>query len=131
MDQIKHAPYWLFGLAVGVLFGAVVTTTLIRRPYAIPVILPITHRSDMPIPSEPPLNVVDFEDMAGLDAATQELLSQRYTPQPPGDFEKRLRRLEWAVSALSDRVFGRSLLPGASGESGLIGDDGTGQTDPE
>jgi len=131
MDQIKHAPYWLFGLAAGVLLGAVVTTTLIRRPSAIPVILPIANRSDMSIPSEPPLNVVDFEDMAGLDAATQELLSQRYTPQPLGDFEKRLRRLEWTVSALSNRVFGRSLLSGESGESGPIGDDGTGQTNPE
>jgi len=86
------------------------------------------------VPSEPPLTVVDFEDMAGLDAATQELLRQRYNPQPPGDFERRLRRLEWAVSALSDRVFGRSILPGESGQVGSIGELGdadTGQADPE
>jgi hypothetical protein len=68
------------------------------------------------VPDEPPFTVVDFEDMAGLDAATQELLNQRYDQQGPGDFEKRLRRLEREMAAVLDRVFGRSVLPGEKGE---------------
>lgn len=74
--------------------------------------------------SDPAPSLVDFEDMAGLDVATQELLNERYKGQGPGDFEKRLRRLEWAVSALSDRVFGKSVLPG----EGQIGSDGESPT---
>lgn len=74
--------------------------------------------------SEPAPSQVDFEDMAGLDAATQRLLNERYQGQGPGDFEKRLRRLEWAVSALTDRVFGKSVLPGESGQIGELGDAG-------
>lgn len=77
-----------------------------------------------PATNEPAPSQVDFEDMAGLDAATQRLLNERYQGQGPGDFEKRLRRLEMAVSALTDRVFGKSLLPGESGQIGELGDAG-------
>jgi len=74
------------------------------------------------LPDEPAPSLVDFEDMAGLDVATQELLNERYRDIGPADFEKRLRRLEWAVSALSDRVFGKSLLPG-EGQIGELGSE--------
>lgn len=81
-----------------------------------------------PATNEPAPSQVDFEDMAGLDAATQRLLNERYQGQGPGDFEKRLRRLEMAVSALTDRVFGKSLLPGESGQIGELGSDSVSPT---
>jgi hypothetical protein len=84
---------------------------------------PVTPIPSTPSPSDQPApSQVDFEDMAGLDAATQELLNERYQGQGPGDFERRLRRLELSVSALSDRVFGRSLLPG-EGRIGELGSE--------
>ena len=87
-------------------------------------IRPLESQPTVPaVPDEPPFAVVDFEDMAGLDVATQELLNERYRDIGPADFEKRLRRLEWAVSALSDRVFGKSLLPG-KGQVGELGSEG-------
>ena len=89
---------------------------------------PVTPIPSTPLPSgQPAPSQVDFEDMAGLDAATQELLNERYQGQGPGDFERRLRRLELSVSALSDRVFGRSLLP-AEGQIGKLGSDGDSPT---
>lgn len=96
-------------------------------PVVIPSAPPAISQPSTPSPSsDPPPSLVDFEDMSGLDVATQELLNERYRDIGPADFEKRLRRLEWAVSALSDRVFGRSVLSGESGAAG-IGDAGTGQ----
>jgi hypothetical protein len=93
-----------------------------------PVSPPVTSIPSTPSPSDQPApSQVDFEDMAGLDAATQELLNERYQGQGPGDFERRLRRLELSVSALSDRVFGRSLLP-EEGQIGRLGSDGDSPT---
>lgn len=89
---------------------------------------PAVQRSVPPATNEPAPSQVDFEDMAGLDAATQRLLNERYQGQGPGDFEKRLRRLEMAVSALTDRVFGKSLLPGESGQIGELGSDSVSPT---
>lgn len=95
--------------------------TVVIQPYA-PAPQPVASTpspTNQPAPSQ-----VDFEDMAGLDVATQELLDQRHRETGPKDIEKRIMRLEWAVDALSDRVFGKTLLPG-EGNIGEIGSDGT------
>jgi hypothetical protein len=78
--------------------------------------------ASVPSPSTNPApSQVDFEDMAGLDVATQNLLNERYQGQGPGDFEKRLRKLEREMAAVLDRVFGRSLRPG-EGQIGELGE---------
>lgn len=70
----------------------------------------ITSPSPSAVDDAPPFSVVDFEDMAGIDAATQELMDQRYGE---GDIDRRLRSIEANIDALNTRVFGRGVtLPG-------------------
>jgi hypothetical protein len=120
-DMHKTLFMIISGLCMGWVLSDLIVAALppiVEETPATPPIASTPSPTNEPAPSQ-----VDFENMAGLDAATQELLNERYGDAGSADFEKRLRRLEWSVSALSDRVFGMSLLPG-EGQIGELGSDG-------
>ncbi len=72
--------------------------------------------------ADPPFAVVDYEDMAGLDAETQAMLAQN--EQGGRETDRRLRAIEANLDALNHRVFGPRVRPGAIGEMGAEFDAG-------